>query len=165
MTVDCRNAAEIRPDSHFGRRVKNLVYLREDSKASTLVEGSHDGYLPLNGMTHRRRLFLSEDGHDLRGEETLSCSVGLSRPQDIAVRFHVHPRVMVSPIRDGEEVLLRLPGGAGWRFRHSGGLLALEDSIYLGAGSRPRKTKQLVIYGQMQKDSARIKWALQKEGL
>ncbi|MFP4313027.1 MAG: hypothetical protein ACLFR0_01760 [Alphaproteobacteria bacterium] len=52
----------------------------------------------------------------------------------------------------------------GWRFHHSGGSLALENSVYLGGGDI-RKTKQLVIYGQMCGEHAQIKWALQREGL
>lgn len=84
---------------------------------------------------------------------------------DIAIRFHLHPRVIVSLVQNEEEALIRIPSGAGWRFQHTGGRLALENSIYIGAGSQPRRTKQLVIYGQMTGDQTRIKWALQREGL
>jgi len=181
-TIDYRNACEIRdpPSSastsfrrdygatrggHLGRKVRNIITVREDSKKSSLLEASHDGYVPLNGITHGRRLFLSEKGHDLRGEDTFTCSTGLVKPQEIAVRFHLHPRVLVSLVRGGEEALLRMPGGTGWRFHHGNGGLVLEDSIYLGTGCRPRKTKQLVIYGQMEQDFARVKWALQREGV
>lgn len=164
-TIDYRNACEILSGGHIGRKVKNIITVREDSKKSSLLEASHDGYVPLNGITHNRRLFLSEKGHDLRGEDTFSCGTGLAKPQEISIRFHIHPRVLVSLIRDGEEALLRLPGGAGWRFLHGNGSLALEDSIYLGQGARPHKTKQLVIYGQMERDFARVKWALQREGV
>ena len=71
---------------------------------------------------------------------------------------------MVSLIRDGQEALLRLPGGTGWRFTFSAGVMALENSIYLGQGTQPRKTKQLVIYAQTEQKEAEIKWALRKEG-
>lgn len=58
---------------------------------------------------------------------------------------------------------LRLKGGAGWRFIHSGGLMTLEDSVYIGDGAEPRKTKQLVIYGRMEQDYAQVKWGLKRE--
>lgn len=164
LTIDNRNAYEIRPDGHFGRRARTVTSLREDSKSAHLLEATHDGYLPLNGIVHKRRLYLSEQGNDLRGEDSLSCSVGLTHPCDIAIRFHLHPRVMASLVQGDTEALLRLPGGAGWRFQRSGGVLKLEDSIYMGEGTRPRKTKQLVIYGRMIDDSAQIKWALKREG-
>ncbi len=163
-TIDYRNSCEIREGGHLGRKVRNIITVREDSKKSSLLEASHDGYVPLNGITHGRRLFLTEKGCDLRGEDSFTCFTGIAKKQEIAMRFHIHPRVQVSLIREGEEALLRMPGGVGWRFRHGSGALALEDSVYLGEGSRPRKTKQLVIYGQMEQDCARVKWALQREG-
>lgn len=164
LCLDHRNACEIRETGHFGRRASNVTVERQDSNDAILIEATHDGYVPLNGITHRRRLYLSDHGHDLRGEESLTCTTGLGKPVEVALRFHLHPRVLVSLIQDGREALLRMPGGAGWRFFHSGGELALEDSIYLGHGTRPAKTKQLVIHGAMDSDFSLIKWALQKEG-
>lgn len=80
--------------------------------------------------------------------------------------FPLHPRVMVSLIGEGnEEALLRLPSGIGWRFHQSGGILKLEDFVYLGEDSRPRKTKQLVVYGDMPDTEFKVKWAMQREGL
>lgn len=164
MTIDCRNACELREDGHFGRRPRTVAVHRQESRDSILIDAAHDGYVPLNGISHRRRLYLGEQGHDFRGEETLTCTTGLNRPVDIALRFHLHPKIQVSLIREGAEALLRLSGGAGWRFFHTGGVLTLEDSLYLGKGSRPRKTKQLVIHGRMETDAAQIKWAVQREG-
>lgn len=168
LGLDNRNACEIRSlegaeGGHFGRRPRKVIVTRQDTRDAVLVEASHDGYVPLNGITHRRRFYLGDQGHDLRGEETLSCSVGVTKPVEAVLRFHLHPRVLVSLIQGGKEALLRLPGGAGWRFFHSGGALALENSIYLGEGTRPRKTKQIVITGAMDSDYAQIKWALQRE--
>lgn len=163
-TIDHRNACEIRTDGHMARRARHIMPVREDTKNACLLEAAHDGYVPLNGITHRRRLYLTDQGHDLRGEDSFTCSVGLSRPHDVAIRFHLHPRILVSLTQGGEEALMRMPGGIGWRFHHSGGAMTLEDSVYMGQGSRPRKTKQLVITGHMSEDVAKIKWALQREG-
>ena len=35
----------------------------------------------------------------------------------------------------------------------------------MGQGARPRKTKQLAIYMQVDSERAKVKWALQREGL
>jgi uncharacterized heparinase superfamily protein len=164
LTVAHRNACEIRETGRMSRKVRMIDPIREDTKSSCLLEGVHDGYLSLFGITHRRRIYMADQGHDIRGEDTLICEAGPVRPLDFAIRFHIHPRVNASLIRDGEEALLRLPSGIGWRFHHSAGRLMLEDSIYLGEGSRPRKTKQLVIYGQISDNNEVIKWALQREG-
>lgn len=170
LSLDDRNACEIMSDNHFSRRCSKIVSTREEWDGATLVEAMHDGYVPLNGITHRRKLYMCEDGHDLRGEDTLNCSVGLNRDHEVSLRFHLHPRVIVSLIRDDTEALIRLTNGAGWRFMAdseelSNVRLSLEDSIYLGDGARPQNTKQLVVTATMHTDTTQIKWALQREGL
>ncbi|MCB9983859.1 MAG: heparinase II/III family protein [Rhodospirillales bacterium] len=166
LSLDARNACEVR-----GRRVckgKAGSVVREDLKHAAFLEAAHEGYVPVNGFTHKRRIYICDQGHDVRGEDVLSADALPARPVDVAVRFHLHPRVMVSLIRDGQEALLRLPGGVGWRFHLATDLhqcmLSLEDSVYLGEGVQPRKTKQLVIYGQLHDKKAKIKWAVQREG-
>lgn len=137
---------------------------REDQKNTSLLEAAHEGYVALNGFTHKRRLYVSDQGHDIRGEDSLVATHDPQKPVDAVIRFHIHPKVMVSLIREGQEALLRLPGGVGWRFHHSGGRLVLEDSVYMGEGCQPRKTKQLAIYGQITQKQAQIQWAVQREG-
>jgi uncharacterized heparinase superfamily protein len=165
LSIDDRNACEIGEDGHFLRRPRTVVATREDMDGAVLIDACHDGYVPLNGVTHRRRLYLAESGHDFRGEENLNCAIGISRPLPIAVRFHLHPDVPVTLINEEREALLRVKNGPGWRFTCDGGTLRMENSIYLGEGTRPRKTKQLVIYATMQEDQHQIKWALQQESV
>jgi uncharacterized heparinase superfamily protein len=163
LTIDDRNASEVSENGHLIRKPKKINVIKDHNQEGALLEASHDGYLALNGIIHRRRFFLSKQGHDLRGEEILTCSVGLGRIAKIALRFHLHPDISVALTQSGKEALIRLPGGSGWRFMHSSGQLAVEDSIYLGNSTRPRKCKQLVIYGDMEVDHALIKWALRRE--
>lgn len=164
LTIDNRNVCEIGAEDHFGRKPGKVTVTREETRDAILLESGHDGYVPLNGVMHKRRFYMSKRGQDLRGEEILACTIGLNKPLEYAVRFHLHPRALVSLIQNDHEALVRLPGGTGWRFFHDGGRLALENSIYLGEGCRPRKTKQLVLYGYMTEDVSSIKWALQREG-
>lgn len=163
LTVDDRNACEIHKDGSLSRKPKKVTCDREDKIDAVLVDASHDGYVPVNGITHRRRLYYADQGNDLRGEDTLTCTTGLNKPHKIAVRFHLHPKVAVSLVKEDQEAILQLPGGTGWRFSASGATLDLEESIYLGEGIRPRKSQQLVIMADMDVDTLQIKWALQRE--
>ncbi len=162
--IDYRNACEIKKDGHLGRKVTKVTTHREETKKAALLVASHDGYVPLNGITHTRKIYMADEGNDLRGEDDFACARDLDDPAEIALRFHIHPNVSISLINDGKEVLLRMPGGIGWRFRHSLGELRIEDSLYLGTGITHQKTKQIVIYGQMSEDNARINWSLKREG-
>jgi uncharacterized heparinase superfamily protein len=80
-----------------------------------------------------------------------------------AIRFHLHPNVQASLTQDGQAVLLRLPSGTGWKFRHEGaGALALEPSIYSGDGAMQRRSLQLVLHGETA-GPAQIAWRLARE--
>lgn len=171
----------------------NADHHRIDEKHATSLEGSHDGFVqetrgesgckperdkqkrgelgckPIRdkqtqGLTHTRRVYLSDKGRDLCGEDKFTSDTALAKPADIAIRFHLHPDVGVSLVQNGTSALLKLRHGGGWRFTHSAGHLVLEDSIYLGEGTQPRKTKQLVIYGQAVDAQSQIQWSLHKEG-
>ncbi len=163
LVIDDRNACEIHKDGSLSRKPKKVSLNREDKIGAILVDATHDGYMAVNGITHRRRLYYADMGNDLRGEDTLTCTTGLTKTHKISARFHLHPRVNASLVKEGEEVILALPGGTGWRFTASGAPLTIEDSIYLGDGIRPRKSKQIVISTDMAVDSIQIKWAIQRE--
>lgn len=162
--IDNRNAYEIRENGHFSRKSENFVPLRDNAKEAMSIECGHNGYLALNGITHTRRLRLSDKGHDLRGEDMFTTDIRPGAPKEVVIRFHIHPRVNVSLVQSGQSALLRLPGGIGWRFEQSGGVLAMEESIYLGQGGEPRKTRQLVIYGQIHDFKSVFKWSACREG-
>ncbi len=123
----------------------------EEPHAGTWVEAQHAGYLQRFGVIHQRRLFVSTKGDDVRGEDTVFHPANApytNAPKSIrmALRFHLHPLVKTSMARDGKQVLLRLPGQGGWKFRCGAGPLSLEPSVYLAAGAPPMRTKQIVLY-------------------
>jgi uncharacterized heparinase superfamily protein len=137
-----------------------VVVRREATEAGQWLDARHNGYDEPFGLTHRRCLFLSPDGLELMGEETLIGRGGKS----FALRFHLHPAVQVSMTQSSQSALLKLTQGGGWRLRVQGGVLSLTDSIYLGQSGMVRRTQQLVVQGTIEDDTTQVKWALQKEG-
>ena len=80
-----------------------------------------------------------------------------------ALRFHLHPDVQASPIHGGGSLLLKLPGGQGWRFRCSDGEPQLADSVYLGRAGEMRRAHQIVLGGIVPDDGRQeVKWAFRK---
>jgi uncharacterized heparinase superfamily protein len=145
---------------------------RKEQNSGIWLESHHEGYISDYGLSHRRRIFMPRDGHDVRGEDSLFAPVGsvpIRRDQvPFSIRFHVHPKVRISLSQDKSSALLVVNGKAGWRFRTDGGQVALEDSVYLALGAAPVKTQQLVIYGQAFCDgdgesrSNRVRWSFRK---
>ncbi len=151
------NSAELR-DEGLGRRPTRVEAERHEANGAHLLETSHNGWNRLFGAIHRRRLYMSESGEDIRGED----SVEAETPQPFTIRFHLHPNVKASLQNDGATVLLRLPSGGGWRLRSEGAVLSMEESIYLG-GNDARRTEQVVLTAFADSPQL-IKWAISKVG-
>lgn len=163
LALDDRNAVEIRSDGHLGRAPQNVTAKRDIVQGGIMLTMSHDGYAPLCGIVHTRRLTLSADGSVLQGEDMLASDAPLMKPSTYAIRFHLHPRVQASLIQEGNAALLRLPSGGGWRFSKSAGTLSLETSVYCGTGQAPRKTQQLVLTGVTEGGTSAVGWAFSEE--
>jgi uncharacterized heparinase superfamily protein len=132
---------------------------RTEEEGNFWLDLAHEGYLDRFGLTHRRRFWLAASGEDLRGEDRLLARPGAApAPVRFAVRFHLHPDVRASLVQAGVAVLLQTGSGIGFRFRASGGRLALEDSVYLGH----RRCRQIVIQGTAEATETTIKWALRR---
>jgi uncharacterized heparinase superfamily protein len=150
------NSAELREEG-LGRRPERVEADRHEAGGAQWLEASHDGWRRPFGAIHRRRLYLSESGDDLRGEDLVEMLEPDAKPPGFAVRFHLHPAVAASPLQDGEGVLLRLPSGHGWRLRAKGARVAVEESVYLG-GAEPRRTSQVVLQAEAGADT--VQWAI-----
>jgi uncharacterized heparinase superfamily protein len=157
MVVDDTNSSEILADGGIGRRPEHVECTREEDGGNVWVTGTHDGYRPLLGLVHQRRLYLSGDGEDLRGEDTLTGT----HTGSFAVRFHLHPEIQVSVIQNGGAALVRAPSGTAWRFIASGGRIELAETIYLGRRGEPRRAEQIVVSGPVSNGAA-VKWALRR---
>jgi uncharacterized heparinase superfamily protein len=157
LVIADTNSSELKPDC-LGRRPEKVEVQRQEGNGAHWLEASHDGWRRPYGALHRRRLYLSESGQDIRGEDVVEAS----NPPSYTLRFHLHPNVSASMQQDGETVLLRLPGSGGWRFRSDGAKVALEESVYLG-GPEPRRCEQIVISGYTD-GPQQVKWAITKVG-
>jgi uncharacterized heparinase superfamily protein len=142
---------------------------RTENPQGLMAEASHDGYVFQHGFVHQRCMTLSPRGLKLTGIDRLipvasaaASPRGRARRQPFAIRFHVHPDVRLSLAQGGISVILKLPNGEGWRFR-CGGILGIEDSIYLGSGSA-RRAEQLVISGELRDEAVECAWLFEQVG-
>ncbi len=155
---------------------RELECVREEDASGVRLMASHDGYLATHGLIHRRRLSLSADGGDFRGEDSVTAEgAGPRASFDIAagrmdrmcvpfaIRFHLHPHVEADVFLAGRAVRLRSPSGDLWIMRQLGGELTIEDSVYLDdRRARPRATKQIVVRGEAKEYSGVVKWAFRR---
>lgn len=153
------NSSELRPEG-LGRRVETVECERAEASGAQWLDATHDGWLRQFGVRHRRRLYLSDSGDDLRGEDELEVT-GEIAPPGFTLRFHLHPAVVASLQQDEAGVLLRLPSGAGWRLRAKGARVAIEESIFLSA--EPRRSQQVALHAEAGATS--VQWAISRLSL
>jgi uncharacterized heparinase superfamily protein len=157
LTLADTNAIELEEPGGVGKRRCEVTSTRMEDEGSFWLETAHDGYAPF-GIVCGRRYFLAATG-GLKGEDTLSWQGSKKRTgHPFAVRFHLHPDIQASIVRDGEAVLLRTGKGKGLTFHAGGATLSLEESVYMGHGDI-RRSEQIVLSGVLGAEGAVIKWA------
>ena len=135
-----------------------------NSPLGSLINATNEISNGAHKIRHHRNIFLSQDGDDLRGEdlvvpfESKTSSIG---PFDFTIRFHLHPDVKATLTRKRARIVIMLPNRTAWQFMARGGFLTLEDSVFLGGSSGPRKTQQIVIRGSTDA-AAPVNWALRR---
>jgi len=167
LTLGDRNSTAIHEDGSLGKGVAEVEMSRDETAGIARVEASHDGYARRFGLIHERRLQLSQDGRTLTGEDRLYEGPRKRRraePLPFAVRFHLAPAVEVTTTADGQGALLRVRGDGVWRFRCRGGMLNVEDSVWIDGEGRPQPTMMLAVMGETPADGMTISWELTKAG-
>ena len=152
------------------RDVGEVIAKRKEQVTGVWLETSHGGYMGETGLMHRRRFYMTQEGDDIRGEDSLYLPMGETpkRRDEIpfTIRFHLHPSCRATLAQDQKSALIIQGGKTGWRMRTDGGLLSVEQSYYLGSGDKPQKSSQIVIRGRAFGDSDgetqsnRVRWSL-----
>lgn len=169
LVIADKNSTAVRNDGVLGKGVTEVIVNRQENEAGTWIEATHDGYVRRFGLEHCRKLYLSARGDDLRGEDVLAPPRGRrlpSRGRDIPfdVRFHLAPGVEAVPTADGHGALLKLPGGAVWRFRCRGGTLGFDDSLWIDGDGIGCPSRQMVVGGTAPPGGHSVAWSFQKAG-
>jgi uncharacterized heparinase superfamily protein len=157
LVIADTSSSEVLPNG-LGRRPGHVLQQHQDGDGAHWLDMSHDGWMLPFHAVHHRRLYLSDSGEDIRGEDRVEAD----SPQPFAIRFHLHPSVDASLQRDGEAVLISLPNGGGWKLMAQGAKISLEESIYLG-GHTPRKSEQVVLTGY-EDGPQTVNWAITRLG-
>jgi uncharacterized heparinase superfamily protein len=170
LTLADSNSTALHPDGTLGRGVGEVELSRQESEAGSRIDATHDGYARRFGLRHRRRLLLTSDGREVRGEDALlpvaRTRGGWARRggglAPFALRFHLGAGVEAVATADGQAAMLRTPGGAFWQFRTRGEPLMVEESVWCDPSGRLLATQQIVVLSTAPAGGASISWALRR---
>jgi uncharacterized heparinase superfamily protein len=137
-------------------------------QGGTLVEAEHDGYLGAFGMHHRRRLYLSETGSDIRGEDIVrrirTGAFANRQSRDLVIRFPLHPAIRATGMKGRNSVLLIMPDRTGWTFSAGGARIELAATLYReGDGEGAARRAQCITLHARVAQQAQVKWALKRQ--
>lgn len=150
-----------------------------DSGANALIV-SHNGYAPLFGLTHIRRIDMNSTGDHIWAEDTLWAQPGedqrvlqnvmstrTGNELPFISRFHLHP--MVKPIlaKNHRQVHLDLMNGEQWIYEMEGKVkLQLEPSVYFDEIKRQTcESHQIVFHSVVEpRSSTQMRWAFRRVG-
>lgn len=163
----CRFLSSVRLQRTLGALLvggpAQVLSAREDDPEGSRIWASHDGYLQRFGIVHERTVLVSTDGRRLDGEDALvparvNRQLSRRRPERFAVRFHLHPSVRVTRLTHRNGAMLMLPNRDVWTFEGYDNSVDIEDSVYLASLEGPRRSQQIVIYGNA-RQGARVTWS------
>jgi len=149
------------------RLISDPIHITRDHQQTDTaiwLEVEHDGWMPLYGLMHQRRIYIDQSSDEMRSEECLHPPHGRQEPGRIAVpyalRFQLDPDVQASLARDRRSILLRGPSGKGWWFRSDGPDVAIETAVHVDDGLT-RRSMQIVVRGSARTDAeTKIRWKL-----
>jgi uncharacterized heparinase superfamily protein len=157
VLLDRSSNAEVWGKSAVGRKATQITSTPVIEAGVGLgVIANHNGYRHLN-VIHERKLFLSHDGEDLRGEDTLTSKS--KKKRHVTAHFHLHPDIKCH-LKDVQEVELTLPNGEEALFKASGGRFYVQMAPMLDTHGNLVETHRLVLTTRWQGNSTQLKWAL-----
>ena len=164
LVLDDTNSTNIMAGGSLGRGVEDVVIERSEDNDASRLEASHDGYVRTFGLIHKRSLMLGNDGKELRGADQLTPKGRrkIRESAHYAVRFHLAPGVEITPTADGMGAILRSKGAPPWNFRCRGGMLTIEESLWIDGRGRPQRTSQLAVVGEVSALGGEIGWQFRR---
>ena len=181
--VDNQNSSEFRDIEGWLQPSKKVIINGprnvpkeiSNEEGTAIFEGAHDGYVKSHGLTHVRKLKLSQDGQSLEGEDLMIAIEDSHKRQfdkiskknssdqiSLKAAFHLHPDVAVRLDQENNLTSLALKNGEVWIFNYSMDLhLQLAPTIFFENGLfEPLESKKLILSADLLNYGTRIKWSL-----
>ncbi len=177
LTIDKMNSSDLSDEGASPKPIRRIAMATHSERGAAssgfLAEAEHNGYESVYGLLHRRRIFLSTDGSDLRGEDSLRYTGAPGPiPSEAVIRFHLHPRISAK-LSVGGDVLLRIGSTTTiWHFKAQSDKgacrIELDDSIF-NDGKTIVKTTQIVLLAELSQIRIHhekiIKWGLRRQSI
>ena len=140
LSIDDRNNIDL-----SGNRKTETLNLEIGKAAEgNLIDITHSGYELIFGVHHRRRIYLSKNKGEIRGQDDIINFKNIgSIPKKANIRFHLHPEINLIKVRNGS-ILLKHKKGFIWKMIADNNDIVTQESIMFFP-SGPQKCQQIII--------------------
>lgn len=153
------DSAEVWHTFRLGRRPRHVeAVLKEETGTGIGVDALHDGYRQF-GIIHHRRIFMSDDGMDIRGEDSLTMKRAAKGDKNTTIHFHLAPDVHVQR-RSEKEIEIHTKGGQVLSFRVQGARLYDAQSVYAPTFGDKELSRQVILSTPVKGKETTVRWAL-----
>ncbi len=160
VCVDNENSAEVWKTFRLGRRpTKVECQVKESPQEGIGVETSHNGYKHI-GITHERRIFVSQDGDNILGEDFIK-SKSNKKNHKVEAMFHLHPDIKYT-LKNYTEAELTTKNKQKITFKIEGGVFQEKEGIYAPYFGKKQPLKTLVVKGKWKQGESVIRWGISK---
>ncbi len=166
LTLADTNSTAVHADGQLGKGVEQIELDRQETGEFSRIVASHDGYEKRIGLVHKRSIAVSTDGREIRCDDTLIPGNTRRKPtqSNFAIRFHLGAAVEASATADGFGALIRIDEGPLWQFKATGGVVTIDESLWVDGDGGLYNTQQLVVSGEAPPGGASISWVLRRAG-
>ena len=97
------------------------------------------------GVHHRRRIYLSKNKGEIRGQDDILNFKNIgSIPKRANIRFHLHPEINLIKVRNGSRLLKHKKGFIWKMITDNKDIVTQESIMFFPSG--PQKCQQIIIY-------------------
>ncbi|MCP4356052.1 MAG: hypothetical protein GY793_10605 [Proteobacteria bacterium] len=154
IEVDGNSSSEVIGFGLTGHHVEKVSsFSQEEKTLGTGIEGSYYGFKN-NSIKHTRRIFLAENGDEIRGEDIV-----LNAEHHVKSFFHIHPKYKVKII-DSYNAEISTNGKVIANLKCAGGILRKKQApIFENLGEKQDKTTIIISCNVTKKESI-IRWSI-----
>jgi len=154
IEIDGHSSSSILSMGLTGKHVEKVEsFFQEEKTLGIGFEGAFYGFKN-NKIKHSRRIFLAENGDEIRGEDSI-----LHAENDVKAFFHVHPRYDVK-IVDSYTAEIILDGSKIAEFKSAGGIIRKQQTQLCENLGEVVNKNTLVLTCKVNKKETVLRWAI-----
>lgn len=135
---------------------------RDDPSGKQGFVARHDGYAAQFGLIHERSIALSVDGNMITGRDRIAKSasheLAIDENTAAAIRFHIHPKIVIGHDKNGD-IVLTAPDGEIWKFFSPDIETHIEEDVFFADLAGPRRSQQITLNFVISQRSE-VSWSL-----